>query len=127
MIKYDRENQKWVFYPKKITITDRGTERIKYTDDVSYYEEMANKHDFLTVDKVEDFEPTQTQLDRLAGINSIETDQRFTGTYVNYIQTGELPTDYIGKLKDLKIKKGQSMQDNDIADLLFELMNKGVI
>ena len=61
MIKYDREERKWIFKPKIVTLTDRGTERVKYTDDVEYYEDMADKHDFITVDKVEDFEPTDKE------------------------------------------------------------------
>ena len=127
MIKYDREQQEWLFQLKKVTLTNRNNQETKYTDDVEYYQEMSDKHDFITIDNVENFVPIAEQEERLADINSIETDQRFTGTYINYVKTGELPTDYIGKLKDIKIKKEQTSQDTDISELLYELMLQGVI
>ena len=127
MIKYDREQQEWLFQPKKVTLTNRNNQETKYTDDVEYYQEMSDKHDFITIDNVENFVPIAEQEERLADINSIETDQRFTGTYINYVKIGELPTDYIGKLKDIKIKKEQTSQDTDISELLYELMLQGVI
>ena len=127
MIKYNKESQEWIFEPKKVTLTDRETERIKYTDDAEYFQEMADKHDFITVNSIEDFVPTTEQKQRLADINSVETDQRFAGTYTNYVKTGELPANYIGKLKDIKVKKEQSLQDTDIAELLMTLVEQGVI
>jgi hypothetical protein len=127
MIKYDREQQEWLFQPIKVTLTNRNNQETKYTDDVEYYQEMSDKHDFITIDNVENFVPIAEQEERLADINSIETDQRFTGTYINYVKIGELPTDYIGKLKDIKIKKEQTSQDTDISELLYELMLQGVI
>ena len=127
MIKYDREQQEWLFQPKKVTLTNRNNQETKYTDDVEYYQEMSDKHDFITIDNVENFVPIAEQEQRLVDINSIETDQRFAGTYTNYVKTGELPTDYIGKLKDIKIKKEQTSQDTDISELLYELMLQGVI
>jgi hypothetical protein len=127
MIKYNEENEKWEFLSKKVILNDNGTEITKYTDDINYYNILVERNQNILLVSTEDLIPTTEQEKRLNNLNLIQTDPNFQATYSNYVKNSTLPEGYEGILKDLKIKEEQDSLDTDISDLLFELIDKGVL
>ena len=129
MIYYDG---KWKLCLHIATFESRNEQQEKYIHNKQRWIDMEKQHDHITNLTFEEFSLTVEQQNRLDELNQINFPLEFKSVAIEYVKDGEidnedLPKDYNKPLGNFKILLEQKSQDKDISDLMYELMQQGVI
>jgi hypothetical protein len=84
------KNNTWNFHNFKVNFENRGNTEEKYTSDKDYWMNMENNNDNITNVAFQEFNPTETQLNRLEEINQQNVPEGFKPYLIRYINTGKL-------------------------------------
>ena len=125
-------NGKWVACDYKAIFESRGEQQEKYIHNKQRWLDMEEQHEHISSMTFEGFSLTTEQQNRLGELNEINFPLEFKSVAIDYVKNGEvsnekLPKSYSKPLGNFKILLEQKTQDNDISELLYELMQKGVI
>ena len=129
MIYYDG---KWKFCSHVANFESRGDTQEKYIHNKQRWAEMEEQHEHITNMSFTELSLSTKKQNRLDELNKINFPLEFKSVAIDYVENSEvdmdrLPKDYDKPLGKFKMLLEQKSQDEDISDLLFELMNKGVI
>ena len=129
MIYYDG---KWKSCSHVANFESRGEMQEKYIHDKQRWTKMEEQHEHITNMSFTELSLSTKQQNRLDELNKINFPLEFKSVAIDYVENGEvdmdrLPRDYDKPLGKFKILLEQKSQDKDISELLYELMQKGVI
>jgi hypothetical protein len=115
-----RKNGAWKLCPKKVTISENGEQKIKYTNKPEWYQNFAQKWEKSEIIEIVDSEYTQEQIDRLEKVKHMSEGH---GEAVRqYVETGEFPEgmDLAELLRTGKIKSNvipSEYRDEEIEEV----------
>ena len=115
---YIKDNGEWALYPYIIRYTHKGGQVEQMTDDVSWFEEFADKWEDFKIDEVIELEYTNEQLDRLAEVQEMPV--KYFDEIRDYVIDGTIKIDseIFADKNILKLKNENAILEGTVMELV---------